>query len=87
MFELFAFGEATTFNLLRPLVKQVAFFAFVKQNSLVWYLLILVRSIYFALYLRGVQYLQSASGRVPVWPFQVKIHDNQVICLLSTALS
>jgi hypothetical protein len=45
------------------------------------------RSISFALYLRGVQYLQSASGRVPVWPFQVKIHDNQVICLLSTALS
>ena len=32
MFELFAFGEATTFNLLRPLVKQVAFFAFVKQK-------------------------------------------------------
>ena len=58
MFELFAFGEATTFNLLRPLVKQVAFFAFVKQNSLVWHLLFLVRSISFALYLRGVQYLQ-----------------------------
>ena len=68
-------------------VKQVAFFAFVKQNSLVWHLLFLVRSISFALYLRGVQYLQCASGRVPVWPFQVKIHDNQVICLLSTALS
>jgi hypothetical protein len=47
----------------------------------------LVRSISFALYLCGVQYLQCASGRVPVWPFQVKIHDNRVICLLSTALS
>ena len=43
MFELFAFGEATTFNLLRPLVKQIAFFAFVKQNSLVWHLIFLVR--------------------------------------------
>jgi hypothetical protein len=32
MFELFAFGEATTFNFLRPLVKQVAFFHFCKTK-------------------------------------------------------